>query len=161
MYKPGLEDFKQLAAEAGLIPVCREIVADLDTPLTVFAKLAGDESHAFLLESLEGGETWGRYSFVGYDPLMTFESQGKSIKVKQGGQVTELSGDPLEERREGARRGRRAEADQPGPAAPRARREGGPAAARARHRPSRHGAKALSRVRRQHPSAARSLGRRW
>ncbi|MBU0682540.1 MAG: anthranilate synthase component I [Proteobacteria bacterium] len=97
MYKPGLEDFKQLASGAGLIPVCREIVADLDTPLTVFAKLAGDESHAFLLESLEGGETWGRYSFVGYDPLMTFESQGKNIKIRQGDDVSAVSGDPIEE----------------------------------------------------------------
>jgi anthranilate synthase component 1 len=97
MYKPGLEDFKELALGAGLIPVCREIVADLDTPLTVFAKLAGDESHAFLLESLEGGETWGRYSFVGYDPLLTFESQGTAIKVRQGAELAEISGDPLEE----------------------------------------------------------------
>ncbi|MDR9500188.1 MAG: anthranilate synthase component I [Desulfurivibrionaceae bacterium] len=97
MYKPGLEDFRQLALEAGLIPVCREIVADLDTPLTVFAKLAGNESHAFLLESLEGGETWGRYSFVGYDPLLTFESRGSQIKVRQGDDLTALSGDPLAE----------------------------------------------------------------
>ncbi|MDA3785804.1 MAG: anthranilate synthase component I [Deltaproteobacteria bacterium] len=98
MYKPGLEDFRQLALEAGLVPVCREIVADLDTPLTVFAKLAGNESHAFLLESLEGGETWGRYSFVGYDPLLTFESRGSQIKVRrQGDDLTVLSGDPLAE----------------------------------------------------------------
>lgn len=97
MYKPGLEDFKRLAVGAELIPVCREIVADLDTPLTVFAKLAGNEPHAFLLESLEGGATWGRYSFVGYDPLMTFESQGKNIKIRQGHDVSELCGDPLEE----------------------------------------------------------------
>ncbi|PLX47241.1 MAG: anthranilate synthase component I [Desulfobulbaceae bacterium] len=97
MYKPGLQDFKELAKGAGLIPVCREMVADLDTPLTVFAKLAGDESHAFLLESLEGGETWGRYSFVGYDPLLTFESRDNLIKIRRGDQVTELRGDPLAE----------------------------------------------------------------
>ena len=78
MHQPALEDFKKLAETAGLIPVCREIVADLDTPLTVFAKVAGDESHAFLFESLEGGEKWGRYSFIGLDPLLTFESQGES-----------------------------------------------------------------------------------
>lgn len=97
MYKPGLEDFRQLALEAELIPVCREIVADLDTPLTVFAKLAGNESHAFLLESLEGGETWGRYSFVGYDPLLTFESRGSQIKVRRGDHLSVLNGDPLAE----------------------------------------------------------------
>ena len=58
MYQPAFADFQKLAGKAGLIPVFREIVADLDTPLTVFAKVAGEESHAFLLESLEGGEKW-------------------------------------------------------------------------------------------------------
>jgi anthranilate synthase component 1 len=97
MYKPDLQDFKKLADHAGLIPVCREIVADLDTPLTVFAKLAGDESHAFLLESLQGGEKWGRYSFVGYDPLLTFESRGESVIVRKGNEVRECSANPLDE----------------------------------------------------------------
>ncbi len=97
MYKPDLENFKNLAKNAGLIPVCREIVADLDTPLTVFAKLAGDESHAFLLESLQGGEKWGRYSFVGYDPLLTFESRGESVIVRTGDTVHECSANPLDE----------------------------------------------------------------
>ena len=96
-YKPEIEDFKRLAKDAGLIPVCREIVADLDTPLTVFAKLAGNESHAFLLESLEGGEKWGQYSFVGYDPLLTFESKQNDITIKRGSVVEQISGDPLQE----------------------------------------------------------------
>ena len=59
---------------AGLVPLHRAIVADLDTPLTIFAKVAGNEKHAFLFESMEGGEKWGRYSFIGLDPLVTFES---------------------------------------------------------------------------------------
>lgn len=100
MHQPALEDFKKLAETAGLIPVCREIVADLDTPLTVFAKVAGDESHAFLFESLEGGEKWGRYSFIGLDPLLTFESKGESIVIKKDGRVEECSGDPLAELKE-------------------------------------------------------------
>jgi anthranilate synthase component 1 len=97
MYQPALDDFKKLAGNAGLIPVCREIVADLDTPLTVFAKVAGDESHAFLLESLEGGEKWGRYSFIGLDPLLTFESRGSRIIIQRDGRVEERAGDPLAE----------------------------------------------------------------
>ncbi len=97
MYKPDVRDFKKLAESAGLIPVCREIIADLETPLTVFAKLAGDESHAFLLESLQGGEKWGRYSFVGYDPLLTFESRGEDIIVREGDVVRKCATDPLEE----------------------------------------------------------------
>lgn len=97
MYRPDLSDFRRLAQDAGLIPVCREIIADLDTPLTVFAKLAGDESHAFLLESLEGGAKWGRYSFVGYDPLLTFASHGENISVQRQGQTEQLTGNPLQE----------------------------------------------------------------
>ncbi|MEN8139719.1 MAG: anthranilate synthase component I [Thermodesulfobacteriota bacterium] len=97
MYKPALSDFKRLAADASLIPVCREIIADLDTPLTVFAKLAGDESHAFLLESLEGGAKWGRYSFVGFDPLLTFTSKGEEITVRRSGGEECFHGNPLAE----------------------------------------------------------------
>ena len=95
MHQPALDDFKKLADSAGLIPVSREIVADLDTPLTVFAKIAGDESHAFLLESLEGGEKWGRYSFIGLDPLLTFESRGENITIRRNGSVEERTGDPV------------------------------------------------------------------
>ena len=97
MYKPDLSNFKRLAKQAGLIPLCREIIADLDTPLTVFAKLAGDESHAFLLESLEGGAKWGRYSFVGYDPLLTFESRGEQLTIRRDGQQQEVTANPLSE----------------------------------------------------------------
>ncbi len=95
MLRPSQQEFEQLAADAGLIPVYREIVADLDTPLTIFAKVAGEESHAFLFESLEGGEKWGRYSFIGLDPLVTFESRGREIRIARRGQVETRQGDPL------------------------------------------------------------------
>jgi len=74
MYSPDLETFSGMIEGAGLVPLHRTIVADLDTPLTIFAKVAGEEEHAFLFESMEGGEKWGRYSFIGLDPLVTFES---------------------------------------------------------------------------------------
>jgi anthranilate synthase component I len=96
MYQPAFADFQKLAGKAGLIPVFREIVADLDTPLTVFAKVAGEESHAFLLESLEGGEKWGRYSFIGLDPILTFESFGERVEIKRDGVEEQRHGDPLE-----------------------------------------------------------------
>ncbi|MBU0480447.1 MAG: anthranilate synthase component I [Proteobacteria bacterium] len=96
MHQPAQSVFRKLAGEAGLVPVYREIVADLDTPLTVFAKIAGNESHAFLFESLEGGEKWGRYSFVGFDPLVIFESAGDQVRVKRNGQVEEMAGNPLD-----------------------------------------------------------------
>jgi anthranilate synthase component 1 len=96
MHKPDLETFKKLAGEAGLVPVYREIVADLDTPLTIFAKVAAFDSHAFLFESLEGGEKWGRYSFIGFDPLMTFSSFREQMEIVRGGRPELRTGNPLQ-----------------------------------------------------------------
>ncbi len=96
MHQPSLSVFAELAGEAGLIPVHREVIADLDTPLTIFAKLAGEQSHAFLFESLEGGEKWGRYSFVGYDPLVIFESRGDKVSIIRDGVAAETAGNPLD-----------------------------------------------------------------
>jgi anthranilate synthase component 1 len=100
MCQPSLKVFKELVGEADLIPVHREIIADLDTPLTVFAKVAGGESHAFLFESLEGGEKWGRYSFIGYDPLAIFESYGDKVTLRRNGREESMEGNPLELLRE-------------------------------------------------------------
>lgn len=95
MHKPDVGTFCKLSKSAGLVPVYREIVADLDTPLTIFAKLAAGESHAFLFESLEGGEKWGRYSFIGFDPIMTARSWGERVEIRQGTTVTEKKGNPF------------------------------------------------------------------
>ncbi|GAB4334365.1 MAG: anthranilate synthase component I [Desulfobulbaceae bacterium] len=81
MNTPDLESFTQMAGQSGLVPVHRTIIADLDTPLTIFAKIAGGRSHAFLFESMEGGEKWGRYSFIGLDPLASFTSNGSTVRV--------------------------------------------------------------------------------
>lgn len=71
-----------MLAESGLVPIHRTIIADLDTPLTIFAKVAGDNNHAFLFESMEGGEKWGRYSFIGLDPLVTFSSLRDQVRIR-------------------------------------------------------------------------------
>jgi anthranilate synthase component 1 len=99
MHKPDLDTFKNLAANAGLVPVFREIVADLDTPLAIFAKTAASDSHAFLFESLQGGEKWGRYSFIGFDPLLTFSSAREQMEINRGGKSAIRSGNPLLELR--------------------------------------------------------------
>ncbi len=70
MTGPDRDTFIALATEHGSVPVWREVLADLETPLSVYAKLAGD-GPSFLLESAEHGERWGRYSFVGFDPFLT------------------------------------------------------------------------------------------
>jgi len=96
---PDLESFRKLQGRAGLVPVYRKIIADLDTPLTLFAKVAEGQSHVFLFESMEGGEKWGRYSFIGFDPLVTFSSKGNEIETcvfrESGTEQVALSGDPL------------------------------------------------------------------
>jgi anthranilate synthase component 1 len=82
MYFPEQPAFAEMIGSSDLVPVHRTIVADLDTPLTVFAKVAGADPHAFLFESMEGGEKWGRYSFIGLDPLVTFSSVRDQVKIE-------------------------------------------------------------------------------
>ncbi len=103
MYFPDQETFSEMIKEVGLVPIHRKVVADLDTPLTLFAKVAGNEDRAFLFESMEGGEKWGRYSFIGLDPLVVFESFGDRVNLS--GQifsepVTRKAVNPLDELRE-------------------------------------------------------------
>jgi anthranilate synthase component I len=70
--RPSRDEFRALAAEHTLVPVWTELLADLETPVAAFAKLVGSGS-GFLLESVEHGERWSRYSFVGRDPVGTLE----------------------------------------------------------------------------------------
>jgi anthranilate synthase component I len=72
--RPSLEEFVRLAADHGVVPVWRELLSDLETPLSVYAKLAVD-GPSFLLESAEHGERWGRYSFVGIDPFLVLRGR--------------------------------------------------------------------------------------
>jgi anthranilate synthase component 1 len=85
MYFPEFHAFAEMIGSSNLVPVHRTIIADLDTPLTIFAKVAGDDPHAFLFESMEGGEKWGRYSFIGLDPLVTFTSVRDQVHMEYPG----------------------------------------------------------------------------
>jgi anthranilate synthase component 1 len=84
------EEFKELARRGTFVPVCKEIVADLLTPVSAFLKIAEHADYAFLLESVEGGEHVGRYSFLGKDPFLILRAaaNGKAT-VERGGAVTE------------------------------------------------------------------------
>ncbi|MEW6332961.1 MAG: anthranilate synthase component I [Thermodesulfobacteriota bacterium] len=84
MHTPNFETFVRLAKEGNLIPVYREILADTETPVTALMKLA-DRPHLFLLESVEGGEKWGRYSFIGADLSAIFRVQNGEIIVERDG----------------------------------------------------------------------------
>lgn len=72
MVSPSRAEYEVLANEYDIVPVCREILADTDTPVSMLHRFAAHDN-AFLFESLEGGETWGRYSFVGIDPELLLE----------------------------------------------------------------------------------------
>jgi anthranilate synthase component 1 len=79
------EEFTELATRGTFIPVCKEMVADLLTPVSAFLKIAEHSDHAFLLESVEGGEQVGRYSFLGKDPFLVLRSrQGRTIIDREG-----------------------------------------------------------------------------
>ena len=76
MIFPDFETFLDLASRGNFVPVYQEWVADLDTPVSAWYKVCAGQPYSFLLESVEGGETLGRYSFLGCDPLWVLESKG-------------------------------------------------------------------------------------
>jgi anthranilate synthase component 1 len=86
MHYPAFEQFKRLAHEGNLIPVYREILADTETPVTALMKLLA-KPHVFLLESVEGSEKWGRYTFLGADPHVIFTVRGEDVLVQEQGEV--------------------------------------------------------------------------
>src|SRR6266568_552536 len=83
------EEFKELAGRGTFVPVCKEIVADLLTPVSAFLKIAEYADYSFLLESVEGGEHVGRYSFLGKDPFLILRSRGRRTTIERGGITTE------------------------------------------------------------------------
>jgi anthranilate synthase component 1 len=83
------DEFKELAQRGTFVPVCKEIVADLLTPVSAFLKVAEHSDYAFLLESVEGGEQVGRYSFLGKDPFLILRSRGGTTILDRAGQITE------------------------------------------------------------------------
>src|SRR5512139_2388614 len=82
MHYPDIAEFKRLSEKGNLIPVYREILADTYTPVTAFLKLGGTPS--FLLESVEGGEKWARYSFLGSRPAKILKGRGRRVEVLEG-----------------------------------------------------------------------------
>ncbi len=90
---PTRAEFLQLAATHSLVPVFRTITADLETPVSAFLRLAADEPQSFLLESVEGGEKVGRYTFIGIRPYRTILARGSSIVIQERGKTRSLQGD--------------------------------------------------------------------
>lgn len=83
---PSLADFKRLANQGNLIPISEEVHFDWETPISAFRKI-DDGKFSFLLESVEGGEKWGRYSFLGSSPSYLFRSKGEEFEILKKGEV--------------------------------------------------------------------------
>ncbi len=81
MIRPTREQFHAWAGDHTVVPVWRELLADLITPVAAFARLCGDDAPGFLLESVEHGERWSRWSFVGRNPLATIVSRDGALTV--------------------------------------------------------------------------------
>ncbi|MFO7568814.1 MAG: anthranilate synthase component I [Smithellaceae bacterium] len=84
MYQPKFAEFEKLARRGNLIPVYREVLADVETPVSVLRKLQ-HKDHVYLLESVEGGEKWGRYSFLGTDAGVIFKVRGHQVEIEEKG----------------------------------------------------------------------------
>src|SRR5690606_28383649 len=82
MVRPEYSEIVRLAGQYDVIPVCREIYADITTPIAVLRTISRTSSRYFLLESIEGGERWGRYSFLGYDPIARITCRNGEITIE-------------------------------------------------------------------------------
>ncbi|MBI5199178.1 MAG: chorismate-binding protein, partial [Nitrospirae bacterium] len=97
MFFPRLEDFKEKAREGNLIPVYKEILADMETPVSAFLKIDNGQ-YSYLLESVVGGEKWARYSFLGSNPSVVIKGKGDNIEITRDGkkETVSFNKDPLD-----------------------------------------------------------------
>ena len=87
--RPSFPEFSSMANQGNLIPVYREFLGDTETPVTSYLKIR-DKSFSYLLESADGGERWGRYSFIGYMPYLVARLYGREMEMQEGGIKTIL-----------------------------------------------------------------------
>lgn len=79
MINPTYQEIKYLAKEYPIVPICKEVYADIITPITLLRRISNLSKNFFLLESVEGGERWGRYSFIGFDPIAHITCKNNKI----------------------------------------------------------------------------------
>lgn len=95
MVSPSYEQFLENLKHGNLVPVWEEVLADYDTPVSVFRKI-DSPGYSFLFESVEGGDKWARYSFLGTEPSVVFRSKGQSIEIMHSdGETKTFTGDPI------------------------------------------------------------------
>jgi anthranilate synthase component 1 len=91
--QPSRKEFLALAKEHTLVPVCRTLTADLETPVSAFLRAAWPERECFMLESVENGEQVGRYTFIGLAPFKRIVARGREITITEGKKVVQIEGD--------------------------------------------------------------------
>lgn len=94
------EEIEYLLTDYSMIPICKEIYADVITPITLLRKMEAFGKNFFLLESVEGGEKWARYSFLGYEPVLHISCKGGKVTQKSGEIETTVEMDPMDGLRE-------------------------------------------------------------
>ncbi len=97
--QPDFKTFSRLAREGNLVPVYEAYTADLLTPVGAYLRIAHDAKYSFLLESVEGGETIGRYTFAGANPAEVFRARGRCGTLETGGKQVQFDEDPVEQLR--------------------------------------------------------------
>lgn len=90
MITPSCERIQELAKDYTVIPICKEIYADVVTPITLLRRLAKNSKQYYLLESVEGGEKWGRYSFLGYNPVMRISCKESTVTIREQGKEDQV-----------------------------------------------------------------------
>jgi anthranilate synthase component 1 len=90
---PSRKEFLALAKEHTLVPVCRTLVADLETPVSAFLRAAWPQRECVLLESVENGEQVGRYTFIGLQPFKRIVARGREITITEGKKVVQIEDD--------------------------------------------------------------------
>ena len=96
MASPDFAQFSALVQQGNFVPVYQEWVADLDTPVSAWYKVCAGQPYSFLLESIEGGEKLGRYSFLGCDPVWVLEARSnRTTQTHRDGSVQAFEGDPF------------------------------------------------------------------
>lgn len=82
MITPSSNEIEALAKEYSIIPICKEIYADIITPITLLRKISEISSRYYLLESIEGGEKWARYSFLGFNPIIHITCKNSTVTME-------------------------------------------------------------------------------
>ena len=97
MFSPSLEEVKNITRneEYKRIPISYELFSDIATPIEVLRVLKGISNHCYMLESIEDAEKWGRYSFLGFDPLLEFTCQDGIVKIKGSETFDEFNDDEV------------------------------------------------------------------